>query len=117
MAIEVLFKNGLHADVVRECQEACELALKSLIRDAGHSVPMLHDVSAKLREIREDLSEGVKSRLDRLCEISKQLRRDREMAFYGSEDITPSDFFDEKDARSALAQLDEVLAVLPDDKA
>lgn len=112
-AILTLLNERLFADVVRECQEAAELALKSIIREAGHSVPMTHEVSGKLREIQQDLPALVQSRLERLCEISKSLRRDRELAFYGSEDITPTEFYDENAARKALAELDEVLAVLP----
>ncbi|MCM2322690.1 MAG: HEPN domain-containing protein [Oligoflexia bacterium] len=114
-ALAALFAEGLYADVVRECQEACELALKSLIRDAGHAVPMTHDVSAKLQEIRNDLPAPVQAKLQRICEISKSLRRDRELAFYGSEDVTPSDFYEESHARQALSELDEVLAILPAD--
>lgn len=114
-AIQTLFQEKLFADVVRECQESCELALKSMIRDAGHTVPMVHDVSGKLAEIEKDFPREIKKALPRLIEISKQLRRDREIAFYGSEDITPGDFFELKDAEKAMAQLDEVLALLPRD--
>ena len=35
--------------------------------------------------------------------ISRALRRDRELAFYGSEDLTPSDFYQAEDAREAFA--------------
>ena len=105
--------DGLFADAVREAQEACELALKSLLREAGHEVPMTHDVSSKLASISGDLPPLAQSRLARLCEISKSLRRDRELSFYGSEDITPSEFYDKSDALRAIAELDEVLAVLP----
>ena len=111
--LDHLFKDGLFADVVRESQEACELALKSLIREAGHLVPMSHDVSAKLIEIESDLPAPVVATLGRLCEISRRLRRDRELSFYGSEDVTPSKFFTKKDATEAIAMLDEVLKVLP----
>lgn len=111
-AIEVLLEDELYADVVRECQEACELALKSVIRRSGHSVPFNHDVSDKLREIQGDLPEKVRQSLSRLCEISKNLRRDRELAFYGSEDVTPGTFFELSHAHHALAQLKEVLAAL-----
>ncbi len=41
-------------------------------------------------------------KIERLAEISKELRRDREISFYGSEDLTPSDFYDKKDASKAL---------------
>ena len=40
---------------------------------------------------------------ERLATISKQMRRDRELAFYGTEDLTPSDFYNAEDARIALA--------------
>ena len=111
-AVQSLFDERLYADVVRECQEACELALKGLIREAGHSVPLVHDVSEKLRSIVKDLPKVAQLKLDRICEISKQLRRDRELAFYGSEDITPSEFYSLQDAKRAIEQLDEVLAVV-----
>ncbi len=111
-AIQALMNEKLYADVVRECQEASELALKSIIREAGHNVPMTHEVSSKLVEIKKDLSEKILPDLKRLCEISKNLRRDRELAFYGSEDVTPSDFYEESHAITAIQQLDEVLKVI-----
>ncbi len=33
----------------------------------------------------------------------RSLRRDRELAFYGSEDLTPSDFYTREDAAAAPA--------------
>ena len=111
-AIQVLLDERLFADVVRECQEAAELLLKSVIRAAGHAVPMTHDVSVKLNEIKEDLPDAVKGQLARLCTISKNLRRDRELAFYGSEDVTPSEFYEESHALSAIAELDELLVLI-----
>lgn len=83
-AILTLIEEGLYADAVRESQEAAELALKSIIRDAGHSAPHSHEVSQTLQSIKVDLSTEVQSVLDRLCEISRSLRRDQELAFYGS---------------------------------
>ena len=68
--LDELMKEQLFADVVLESQEACELALKSIIREAGHAVPMTHDVSAKLREIAADLPIDVQAKLERICEIS-----------------------------------------------
>lgn len=110
--VELLINKGLFADAVREAQEAAELGLKGVIRAAGHPVPFTHEVSEALRAINSDLPRIVQERLERLCEISKDLRRDRELSFYGSEDITPSDFYESKDATAALSKLDEVLAVL-----
>jgi hypothetical protein len=54
-AIQTLLNEKLYADVVRECQEAAELVLKSFIREAGHSIPFTHDVSCErppLTEVR-----------------------------------------------------------------
>ncbi|MEK6704644.1 MAG: HEPN domain-containing protein [Bdellovibrionota bacterium] len=110
-AVKALLDEKLYADVVREAQEACELALKSLIRAAGHAVPYTHDVSTTLMQIKSDLSARVQARLERICEISKNLRRDRELSFYGSEDVTPGEFYDEKQAKKALSELDEILAL------
>jgi HEPN domain-containing protein len=111
-AVQALFNEKLYADVVRECQEAAELALKSIVRGAGHIVPMTHEISGKLMEIKADLPPPVLPFLKRLCEISKNLRRDRELAFYGSEDVTPSEFYEESHALQAIKELDEVLAVI-----
>ena len=41
--------------------------------------------------------------IEELVEISRSLRRDRELAFYGSEDLTPSDFYRKPDAEAARA--------------
>lgn len=112
-AVKTLFDEKLYADVVRECQESCELALKGLIRNAGHSVPHTHEVSQKLLEIKEDLPSEIVKNLPKLIQISKSLRRDRELSFYGSEDITPSEFYEEGHAKEAIDQLNEVLRLIP----
>ncbi len=112
-AIPALMAGALYADVVRECQEATELALKSMIRAAGHAVPHTHDVSDTLRAIESDLESDARACLARLVGISRDLRRDRELSFYGSEDLTPSTFYQHADAARAIAMLDEVLEVIP----
>ena len=55
-----------------------------------------------LRGERERLPESVRSRVDRMAETSRDLRRDRELAFYGAEDLVPSEFYGEEDAHRAL---------------
>ncbi len=99
-AIELLLNFESWADVVRESQECIELALKSLLRHFGIEFPRIHDVSAILVSEQKRLPKDLK--IERLAEISKDLRRDREISFYGSEDLTPSDFYDKKDASKAL---------------
>ena len=101
-AIKVLHDAGSWADVVRESQEAVELALKGLLRNSGIEPPRLHDVSAILTAQRERLPESVHAHVDRMAAISRDLRRDRELAFYGAEDLVPSEFYGEPDALRAL---------------
>ena len=102
-ALDVLFQGGSWADVVRESQEIVELALKGLLRACGIDPPRIHDVSAVLLAERARLPEALQDQLERLADISKDLRRDRELAFYGSEDLTPSSFYAERDAVRARA--------------
>ncbi len=42
--------------------------------------------------------------LAEMMRISKSLRCDRELAFYGSEDLTPSEFYTAQDASTALRE-------------
>jgi hypothetical protein len=39
--------------------------------------------------------------MDALVRVSRELRRDRELAFYGAEDLTPSGFYSKEDATKA----------------
>lgn len=100
-ALDVLYDGESWADVVRESQEVVELTLKGLLRSCGIEAPRIHDVSDVLRAERGRLPEPLRGQVDRLCEVSRQLRRDRELAFYGTEDLTPSDFYSREDATAA----------------
>jgi hypothetical protein len=101
-ALEVLMEEQSWADVVREAQELVEITLKALLRAARIEVPRVHDVSPLLEQNREMLPPGIRPRVEELVRISRFLRRDRELAFYGSEDLTPSDFYTREDAATAL---------------
>ena len=111
-AIDTLYAEKGWADVVRESQEAVELALKGLLRRCDIEVPRVHDVSDVLRENVPLLPAPVVTHLDELCEISRRLRRDRELSFYGSEDLTPSAFYKVADAREARKQARRVVEVV-----
>lgn len=101
-AVEYLYSKKAWADTVRESQEIVELALKALLRDCFIDIPRIHDVSAILTEEKEKLPKEIQKDLEKICDISRRLRRDRELAYYGSEDLTPSEFYQEKDASEAL---------------
>lgn len=110
-AIETLYVEKLWADVVRESQEVVELALKALLRFLNIEVPHVHDVSGVLEANKHLLPAVALKALDELVDISQELRRDRELAFYGSEDITPNQFYKEKHARAAKTKAARVVAV------
>jgi HEPN domain-containing protein len=87
---------------VQESQEAVELALKGLLRACGVEAPRIHDVSDVLLAERARLPAAAQSEVDRLAQVSRALRRDRELAFYGAEDLTPSSFYSKDDAKAAF---------------
>jgi HEPN domain-containing protein len=100
-ALDVLFNRESWADVVRESQEVVELALKGLLRAHGVEPPRIHDVSEVLLAERQRFPDSLQTDLDVLASISRELRRDRELAFYGAEDLTPSGFYLRSDAERA----------------
>ena len=102
-ALDVLYQAESWADVVRESQEAVELALKGLLRAAGVDPPRVHDVGVVLEAERARLPAALAADIERLAAASRDLRRDRELALYGAEDLTPSDFYREPDAAEARA--------------
>lgn len=102
-ALEVLFDGGSWADVVRESQEIVELALKALLRTIGIDPPRIHDVSGVLLAEHARVPPSLAPEVEALAEASRDLRRDRELAFYGAEDLTPSEFYSRKDAEQARA--------------
>lgn len=111
-AVAVLFEAESWADVVRESQEVVELALKGLLRSCGIEAPRLHDVSDILLAERERLPQPVRAEVETLARISRDLRRDRELAFYGAEDLTPSGFYKRPDAERAREGAERVVKLV-----
>ncbi|MBI4010808.1 MAG: HEPN domain-containing protein [Candidatus Rokubacteria bacterium] len=120
-ALAVLRDERDYSDVVREAQELVELALKATLRAVGVEPPKFHDVGGLLLEHRARFSPDVGERLDRAAEISRRLRREREIAFYGDIDLIPTEQYSAADAGQAyhdaawiLALAEEVVGRLPD---
>lgn len=109
-ALDVLFDAASWADVVRESQEIVELTLKGLLRAYGVEPPRIHDVADVLLAERDRLPKALAPHTERLAAISRALRRDRELAFYGAEDLTPSTFYRESDAITARDSARDVVA-------
>lgn len=99
--LDVLLRNRAFSDVVREAQEVVELALKAMLRSVGIEPPKVHDVGSFLKEHRGRFVADVSVRIDRLAEISKELRKDRELSFYGDLDFIPTEEYDVDDAKQA----------------
>ena len=100
---------GLHADVVRESQETVELALKGLLRIVGLDPPKEHDVGKHLVRHQGRLPAMIVNNLAEIRKISKRLRRERAIAFYGDDDFVPSDEYDDSDSSEAISFADAVV--------
>lgn len=111
-ALDVLFENASWADVVRESQEVVELTLKGLLRAYGVEPPRIHDVADVLLAERDRMPKDLAPHVERLAGISRALRRDRELAFYGAEDLTPSSFYREADAVTARDGARDIVATV-----
>jgi hypothetical protein len=61
---------------------------------------------------RERLPPAAAAQLDRMVAVSRRLRRDRELAFYGAEDLTPSGFYTEADARAARTDAEDLVELI-----
>ncbi len=111
-AVDLLFEAESWADVVRESQEIVELSLKALLRARGIEPPRVHDVSDVLLAERDRMPGELAEELENLTDISRTLRRDRELAFYGAEDLTPSGFYSKADAAEARRGAQTVVALV-----
>lgn len=109
--VDLLLKEGAYSDVVREAQELVELALKGMLRAVGIEPPKLHDVGGLLLDHRERFATDVQGRLETLALISKTLRKERELAFYGDVDFIPTEEYSQDNAEQARQGAQTVLEV------
>jgi HEPN domain-containing protein len=100
--LDLLFKKGAFSDVIRESQEIVELSLKGMLRFVGVEPPKIHDVGGLLLEHEEKFPKDIAKNLKRLSDISKRLRKERELAFYGDIDFIPTEEYTEDDAKEAI---------------
>lgn len=99
--LDLLQRKGAYSDVIREAQEIVELATKGMLRAVGVEPPKIHDVGKLLLEHRGRFPEDVAGELERVRAISKRLRRERELSFYGDLDFIPTEEYTEVDGRQA----------------
>jgi HEPN domain-containing protein len=101
-ALEVLFKEEDYSDVIREGQEIVELCAKGMLRMVGIEPPKYHDVSALMMEHRARFAGIPLKDLKRIARISKTLRKERELAFYGDIDFIPTEEYRRSDAARVM---------------
>ena len=110
-ALHVLFQEEDYSDVIREAQEIVELCLKGMLRYVGIEPPKFHDVSSLMIEHRNRFK-GISLRdLKRIGKISKELRKERELAFYGDIDFIPTEEYTRTDARQVIKECSWIVEV------
>jgi len=107
-ALKFMHQERGYSDVVREAQECVELLLKAVLRNLGMEVPKTHDVSRALQEKQDLLPPSLKSNLEEIVSISRSLRKERELAFYGTEDWIPTEEYSEKDSTEAIQKAEKI---------
>ncbi|TDA70283.1 MAG: HEPN domain-containing protein [Clostridia bacterium] len=105
-------EKGAYSDVVREAQEMVELLLKAVLRSIGAEVPKVHDVGRALEKHRHLLPSPLQKCLGEIKRISKRLRKERELSFYGADDFIPTEEYTVEDAEKAIADAEYVLAAV-----
>jgi HEPN domain-containing protein len=105
-------EEGNYPFVVRQCQEAVELALKASLRLAGIEPPKWHDVGPILKRERDKFPKWFQEKIDELASMSRSLRKERELAMYGDEEtgVPPEELYIRSDAEYALNVAETVLS-------
>ncbi|BAJ50135.1 conserved hypothetical protein [Candidatus Caldarchaeum subterraneum] len=65
-----------------------ELSLKAALRPFGVEPPKWHDVGPILRRERSRFPPWMNEQIDELASISRALRKERETAMYGDEELS-----------------------------
>lgn len=97
--------------VVRRSQEVVELSLKAALRNIGIEAVKMHDVGSLLRAHQGKFPTSFRRQVDRLAGISRRLRMERELSFYGDEETgaSPQDLYSREDAEGYLKEAAYVL--------
>lgn len=111
-ALEFLKSEGAYADVVRESQEVVELLLKALLIAFGLEVPKVHEVSKYIEKNMDAFPSVISENISKIKEISRNLRKERELAFYGLEDWIPSEEYKVEDADKAIEWAKEIKSIV-----
>ncbi|MCW4021156.1 MAG: HEPN domain-containing protein, partial [Candidatus Bathyarchaeota archaeon] len=103
--------KGAYSDVMREAQEIVELATKGMLRAVGIEPPKFHDVGDLLLEHTDKYPDDISKHVEKIASISKRLRKERELSFYGDIDFIPTEEYTITDAQEAMEGANFVVAV------
>ena len=101
--LDVLLAEADYSDVIREAQEVVELATKAMLRRAGIDPPKWHDVGSIIMDHLAHFPPVLHAELEATARISKALRKERELSFYGEVDFIPSEEYTREQAAQAIA--------------
>jgi len=113
---EEALARGNYPYAVSKCQEAVELLLKASLRLVGVEPPKWHDVGPVLRREKNRFPEWFQEKIPWLARVSRRLRREREPAMYGDEELglPPEDLYDREGAEEALQWAREAARIVSD---
>jgi HEPN domain-containing protein len=100
--LDILLNEEDYSDVVREAQEIVEFSLKGMLRFVGVEPPKYHDVGPLIVEHKERFKGISSEEIMKIAQISRKLRKERELAFYGDIDFIPTEEYTLDDANEAI---------------
>ncbi len=100
--LDILLNEEDYSDVVREAQEIVGLSLKGMLRFVGVEPPKYHDVGPLIVEHKERFKGISSEEIMKIAQISRKLRKERELAFYGDIDFIPTEEYTLDDANEAI---------------
>jgi HEPN domain-containing protein len=109
--LDLLLKKAAYSDVMREAQEIVELATKGMLRAVGIEPPKFHDVGDLLLEHTDKYPDDISKHVEKIASISKRLRKERELSFYGDIDFIPTEEYTITDAQEATEGADFIVAI------
>ena len=111
-ALPLFYQNKAYAVVIREAQEIVELTLKGLLRFTGIDPPKWHDVGEIIKEYSNRFPDEISKKASRIIEISRWLRKERELSFYGDIDYVPTEIYREEDAKLAIEDATYIVQIV-----
>lgn len=82
-----------------------------MLRYVGIEPPKYHDVSPLPVEHKERFKNISSKEVAKLAKISRELRKERELAFYGDIDFIPTEEYTPKDAKKAVEGAEFVVGI------